>query len=112
MLARRHALRLELTGLTAEEAGEIVTSVANASPTSSEAQALRQRTDGNPFFLVEYARLAGDGGDLAALLAEEHPPAAVHDVLNRRIAGLPELATTSSTAPACADLLVKAHLVG
>ena len=41
MLARRHALRLELTGLTAEEAGEIVTSVANTSPTSSEAQALR-----------------------------------------------------------------------
>ena len=90
MLARRHALRLELTGLTAEEAGEIVTSVANASPTSTEAQALRQRTDGNPFFLVEYARLAGDGGDLGALLAEEHPPAAVHDVLTRRIAGLPE----------------------
>jgi len=95
MLARRHALRLELTGLTAEEAGEIVTSVANASPTSTEAQALRQRTDGNPFFLVEYARLASDGGDLGALLAEEHPPAAVHDVLTRRIAGLPE--TTAKT---------------
>jgi DNA-binding SARP family transcriptional activator len=90
MLARRHALRLELTGLTDEEAGEIVTSVANTSPTSTEAQALRQRTDGNPFFLVEYARLASDGGDLGALLAEEHPPAAVHDVLTRRIAGLPE----------------------
>ena len=36
-----------------------------------------RRTDGNPFFLVEYARLAREGGDLAALLAEEHPPAAV-----------------------------------
>ena len=54
------------------------------------ADALRERTDGNPFFLVEYARLAREGGDLGALLAEENPPAAVHDVLSRRIAGLPE----------------------
>lgn len=89
-LARRHAERLELTGLNAEEAGEIVTSVARSAPTAIEADALRFRTDGNPFFLVEYARLAREGGDLAALLAEEHPPAAVHDVLTRRIAGLPE----------------------
>ena len=74
MLARRHALRLELTGLTAAEAGEIVTSVADSIPTAIEADALRVRTDGNPFFLVEYARLARDGGDLTALLGEEHPP--------------------------------------
>ena len=60
MLARRHALRLELTGLTAAEAGEIVTSVAESTPTATEADALRPRTDGNPFFLVEYARLAGE----------------------------------------------------
>ena len=56
----------------------------------SEADALRLRTDGNPFFLVEYARLAREGGDLAALLAEENPPAAVQDVLTRRFARLPE----------------------
>ena len=48
------------------------------------------RTDGNPFFLVEYARLARERGDLAGLLAEEHPPAAVQDVLSRRLATLPE----------------------
>jgi DNA-binding SARP family transcriptional activator len=89
-LARRHALRLQLIGLNAEEAAEIVTSVAESSPTVNEANALRARTDGNPFFLVEYARLAREGGDLATLLAEENPPAAVHDVLDRRIAGLPE----------------------
>ncbi|MET0999948.1 MAG: BTAD domain-containing putative transcriptional regulator [Marmoricola sp.] len=89
-LARRHALRLQLVGLTVEESAEIVTSVANASPTADEADALRLRTDGNPFFLVEYARLAREGGDLTTLLDEEHPPAAVHDVLTRRIAVLPE----------------------
>ena len=90
MLARRHALRLELTGLSAEEAGEIVTSVAATTPSSVEADALRYRTDGNPFFLVEYARLAQEGGDLGVLLAEANPPAAVHDVLARRIGGLPD----------------------
>ncbi len=90
MLARRHALRLQLTGLTADEVGDVITSVAESSPTATEADALRARTDGNPFFLVEYARLAREGGNLAALLAEEHPPAAVQDVLTRRIAGLPE----------------------
>ncbi len=95
MLARRHALRLELTGLSAEESAGLVTSVSEATPTSAEADALRHRTDGNPFFLVEYARLAHEGGDLAALLAEDHPPAAVNDVLTRRIAGLPEPTVTA-----------------
>ncbi len=100
MLARRHALRLELTGLTEAEASEIVTSVAATTPTTTEAGDLRLRTDGNPFFLVEYARLAKEGGDLSALLAEEHPPAAVQDVLTRRLAGLPE-ETTATLRVAC-----------
>ncbi len=100
MLARRHALRLELAGLTAAEAGEIVTSVAASTPTSREADALRARTDGNPFFLVEYARLAREGGDLTALLEEEHPPAAVQDVLTRRLATLPE-ETLAAVRMAC-----------
>ena len=89
-LARRHALRLELAGLSAEEASEVVSSVAATTPTTAEARALRDRTEGNPFFLVEYARLARERGDLAALLVEEDPPAAVHDVLTRRLAGLPD----------------------
>ncbi len=100
MLARRHALRLELTGLSAAEAGEIVTSVAASTPTAVEADALRVRTDGNPFFLVEYARLARDGGDLTGLLEEEHPPAAVQDVLTRRLATLPD-ETAAALRVAC-----------
>lgn len=99
-LARRHALRVELRGLTAEEAAEVVTSVAEAVPTHTEADALRSRTDGNPFFLVEYARLAREGGDLGALLAEENPPAAVQDVLTRRLEALPE-ATARTLRFAC-----------
>ena len=84
-LARRHALRLQLRGLTSEDAGRVVSAVAGADPSSDEAAALCRRTDGNPFFLVEYARLAGDRGDLAGLLAEEQPPVAVREVLTRRL---------------------------
>ena len=89
-LARRHALRLDLAGLDAAAAGEVVAAVARARPTYDEAATLTARTDGNPFFLVEYARLATEGGDLAALLAEDDPPTAVHDVIVRRLERLPE----------------------
>ena len=84
-LARRHALRLQLRGLSNDEAGRVVSAVAGTEPSTDEADALRRRTDGNPFFLVEYARLAGERGDLAALLGEEHPPVAVQEVLSRRM---------------------------
>ncbi|MFO6452380.1 MULTISPECIES: BTAD domain-containing putative transcriptional regulator [unclassified Aeromicrobium] len=89
-LARRHALRLHLTGLGPEEVAEVVGGVTDAEPSPAEAAALHERTDGNPFFLVEYARLAGERGDLATLLAEDDTPRAVHDVLTRRLARLPE----------------------
>jgi DNA-binding SARP family transcriptional activator len=83
--ARRHAVRLQLRGLAPAEAARIVEEVAHAAPSDQEAADLCRRTDGNPFFLVEYARLAGDGDDLAALMAEANPPAAVHEVLVRRL---------------------------
>ncbi len=89
-LARRHALRVELEGLGTEAAAELVERVAHERPTSAEADSLRDRTEGNPFFLVEFARLAAERGDLTSLLAEEQLPAAVHDVLVRRLARLPE----------------------
>lgn len=90
MFARRHAVRIDLHGLTAGEASRVVEAVSESTPSPDEAASLRKRTDGNPFFLVEYARLAREGGDLSALLAEANPPAAVHDVLARRLKRLPE----------------------
>ena len=88
--ARRHAVRLDLTGLSADDASRVVEAVSESTPSAPEAAALRERTDGNPFFLVEYARLAREGGDLSGLVAEAHPPAAVNDVLARRLQRLPE----------------------
>ncbi|HEU5037333.1 MAG TPA: BTAD domain-containing putative transcriptional regulator [Nocardioides sp.] len=87
-LARKHALRLQLRGISAEATAQVFGQISEAEPTEAETEALRRRTEGNPFFLVEYARLARDRGDLHALLAEAQPPAAVHEVLSRRLATL------------------------
>ncbi len=89
-LARRHAARLELTGLSAADAATVVQAVAEVMPDEEQAGLLASRTDGNPFFLVEYARLAHDGGDLSGLMTEADPPTAVSDVLARRLERLPE----------------------
>ncbi len=89
-LSRRHGLRLSLTGLDADEASRIVEAVAHRRPSHRQADALRVRTDGNPFFLLEYARLAGQDGGLDALLAEEDPPHGVADVVARRLERLPD----------------------
>lgn len=88
-LARRHATRLDLEGLDDADVGQLVAAVAHATPSADEALALRRRTDGNPFFLVEYARLANEGSDLARLVHEPEPPSAVTDVLVRRLDRLP-----------------------
>jgi hypothetical protein len=95
MLARRHALRLDLGGLTAAEAAEVVQSVTHSEPSGTQAVALRERTEGNPFFLVEYARLAAERGDLTRLLVEDSAPTAVHDVLTRRLDRLPDQTQTT-----------------
>ena len=86
-LARKHALRLQLRGISAEAAAQVFSQVSESDPSEPDADALRRRTEGNPFFLVEYARLARDG-DLASLMAEGRPPAAVHEVVSRRLAHL------------------------
>ena len=64
-------------------------------PSERQAEELRERTDGNPFFLVEYARLAGERADLGSLLGEDNPPTAVSEVLKRRLARLPEDTVTA-----------------
>jgi DNA-binding SARP family transcriptional activator len=94
-LARRHAVRRELRGLTAEDVAEVFATVARNRPNPEQADALHERTDGNPFYVVEYARLAGERADLSRLLTEEQPPAGVHEVLTRRLSRLPD-ATVSA----------------
>ncbi len=90
MLARRHALRIELSGLKRDDVTLLLTSVADVDPTAAEIHDVHQRTDGNPFYLVEFARLARERGSLAAVIGAPDPPAGVHEVLRRRIDQLPE----------------------
>lgn len=88
--ARRHALRLALTGLSAEAVADVVAHLTDDDPDPEVVEMLRDRTAGNPFFVVEYARLAADRGGLGPLLAAADTPRAVHDVLTRRVDRLPE----------------------
>ncbi len=86
-LARRHAVRIDLGGLDAGDAADLVAAVAGDDVSTGDRDLLARRTDGNPFFLVEYARLVRDTG---GPVSSDELPAAVSDVLSRRLAGLPE----------------------
>lgn len=87
-LARMHALRLQLSGLAPDQAATVFESVTSRELDPNDVALLSARTDGNPFFLVEFARLAGERGERGA--AAEELPTAVTEVLNRRLERLPE----------------------
>ncbi len=87
-LARKHAVRLELSGLPTRAVVELLARVSERPVSEELADQLRDRTDGNPFFLVEFARLAGERADLDELTATM--PTAVSEVLTRRLARLPD----------------------
>jgi DNA-binding SARP family transcriptional activator len=86
--AAAHApTRIRLTGLTRDETGELIGSVLTAAPPATLVDALAERTDGNPFYVLESARLLASEGEL---VATSQVPAGVADVLRRRFARLPE----------------------
>jgi DNA-binding SARP family transcriptional activator len=89
-LVRRHAERILLPGLDADTTGAVVAAVTSRRPSPEEVSALQQRTNGNPFFLVEYSRLVGRGDDLARVVDDPHPPTAVQEIVGRRLERLPE----------------------
>jgi hypothetical protein len=84
--ARRHAVRIALTGLPAPAVAELLERVSRTTISGDVARQLRERTDGNPFFLVEFARLAGERADPEQLAASM--PTAVTEVLTRRLTRL------------------------
>lgn len=89
--ARRHAVRRELGGLDRAAAREVFEEVSGRELPDPAAADLHQRTDGNPFFVVEFARLAaGDERELHDLLGSGDLPTAVAEVVERRVAVLPD----------------------
>jgi DNA-binding SARP family transcriptional activator len=80
-----HLTRIELGGLELAETRDLVRTAAGGDVDASIVERIQQRTEGNPFFAVELARLLGDDGpDL-----EREVPAGVRDVVRLRLAALP-----------------------
>ncbi|HEX6919502.1 MAG TPA: BTAD domain-containing putative transcriptional regulator, partial [Actinomycetes bacterium] len=90
-LARHSPARLTLGGLSETEVAELVAAVADASVDPVTAAAILARTDGNPFYVRETARLLASEG---TLVATADVPAGVRDVIRRRLARLPAHALT------------------
>ncbi len=94
---------IRLTGLTADEIGQLIEKVCGERPQAPLIQAVHDRTAGNPFFAQQIARLlAAQGAPLDQAPVTGVPPA-VGDVLARRLARLP--------GPVV-DLLAAASVVG
>ncbi len=92
VLARESAVnRIMLPGLTRVQVGQMITAELGAEPDPGLTRLVHERTDGNPFFVVELLRLLGSDDQLAAA---QDIPAGVRDVLRQRLAQLPEQTNT------------------
>ena len=94
---------IRLTGLAADEVGQLIEKVCGEPPQAPLIQAVYDRTAGNPFFAQQIARLlAAQGVPLDRAQVAGVPPV-VGDVLARRLARLPGKVV---------DLLAVASVVG
>src|SRR5215472_11916111 len=80
---------LQLTGLTADEVGQLVEKVCGERPPTALVRAVHDRTAGNPFFAQQIARLLASQGVPLDRAPVTGVPPAVGDVLARRLARLP-----------------------
>ncbi|WP_046732748.1 BTAD domain-containing putative transcriptional regulator [Streptomyces humi] len=81
--------RITLGGLPPRDTATLVDAVCAAPVDPVTVAALAERTGGNPFYVLESARLLADEG---ALVAVSEVPQGVRDVLRRRLALLPAAA--------------------
>ncbi|MFJ4626863.1 BTAD domain-containing putative transcriptional regulator [Streptomyces sp. NPDC088847] len=86
-LAHRSPYRLALGGLPLPDVDALVRAVCGKQVDAATISALADRTDGNPFYVRESARLLASEG---ALVAVSEVPQGVRDVLRRRLRQLPE----------------------
>jgi DNA-binding SARP family transcriptional activator len=88
-LARQHVTRLDLSGLSLDEARGLVQAVAGAAIPPAVVEEWHTRSGGNPYFLIELARLGAADPEADATV-----PATVRDVILRRLQDLPEQTRT------------------
>jgi DNA-binding SARP family transcriptional activator len=101
-LARRSSERIDLQGLDADATAVLLLAATGRVSRPDEVESLRVRSRGNPFFLLELARLRHPGD----------VPASVGDIVARRLAALPvatqELLRTAAVVGEAFDLQVLA----
>ena len=85
-VARRQVLRLELDGLTTAQVRALADSRGGAVVDADQARRLRDRTGGNPFYVVELLRWRQGAGSRDEAVGV---PAAVGDVVAARVGQLP-----------------------
>ncbi len=82
--------RIHLHGLTLAESRELLTRTAGAELPNDVVAAVHARSEGNPFFSTELARMLGEQGQSgAAAVRATAVPNGVRDVLRRRVSRLP-----------------------
>ncbi len=88
---RPHAKRLQLHGLNAEESAALARLTLESDLAPDVLEAIHRRSEGNPFFLGELARLlvADEGLTAAEQVRRAAVPAGVRDVVHRRLVRLP-----------------------
>ncbi|MFC8349744.1 BTAD domain-containing putative transcriptional regulator [Streptomyces sp. NPDC057280] len=84
--------RITLGGLPSRDVATVVEAVCGEGVGHATLSALAERTGGNPFYVLESARLLASEG---ALVAVSEVPQGVRDVLRRRLALLPDSARTA-----------------
>jgi DNA-binding SARP family transcriptional activator len=86
--------RIPLGGLTKAEVARLITTTVGTRPDEQLVRAVHERTEGNPFFVTELLRLLQSQGrleaDEATAAARQAVPVGVREVLQRRLARLPE----------------------
>ncbi|MBH0776291.1 BTAD domain-containing putative transcriptional regulator [Nocardia bovistercoris] len=88
-LATTVRARIRLRGLAVEDSARLIGALTGDAPTTTVVRTLHERTGGNPFYLVEVARLLRSEGEV---VAASDVPQGVRDVLRRRLSRLPETA--------------------
>lgn len=86
--ALRDVTRVRMEPLDTDAVAQLIGITTGVAPTDETARLVQQRAGGNPLFVTELARLAGERG----LDERSEVPAAIRDVVRSRLAALPERA--------------------
>ncbi|MGH9279249.1 MAG: BTAD domain-containing putative transcriptional regulator, partial [Acidimicrobiales bacterium] len=82
--------RITLGGLSEAECGLFINETVGVTPSPAVAATVYARTDGNPFFVVELARLlSGEDALTGDLAPDVRVPAGVRDVIRERLGRIP-----------------------